>query len=500
MRIMFLFQKSLYFSPKFSNMRLNQLLITLICCCCFSAVTAQKQKLTTKKKGLLTFNASVSDYEFVKKFRDSSFSHAFQPGDYFKSGNTSFGLTVGYWRGLGTHVDFSGNLGGTFSNFPKFFVKGDSIGQAGFSTTLDVMLHARAFKNHVRFNPFLSGGIGAGYFGGEVAAYAPVGVGLQLRLGERAYVMIQSQWRKALTTGITDDYTYYSLGFGQQGRLSPKPKKETPKKEIPAKETEKKEPKKKETESKEPVKVYTDPETTDTDGDGVVDAKDKCPTEKGTVYGCPDRDGDYIADKDDKCPDEKGHLRYDGCPIPDSDGDGVNDEIDKCPNVKGDKGNFGCPLTKAEEVLDTDGDGIPDKIDRCPTIKGTAENFGCPFKVAKSGNIIKSTDGAMTYNIRFDFDRVELLSDAFGVLKQVVEILKADKTLRVEVAGHADQFGTDEANMQISAERAKIVKDYFKSWNIDPKRITTNAYGATQPISTDQTWLNRRVEISLIKQ
>lgn len=480
-------------------MRPNQLLLALVCLFCFSAVSAQKKQLTTKKKGLLTFSPSLSDYEFVKKFRDSSFSHAFQPGDYFKSGNTSFGLTVSYWRGLGTRFDFSANLGGTFSNFPKDFVKDDSIGQAGFSTTLDVMLHARAFKNNVRINPFLSGGVGAGYFGGQIAAYAPLGVGLQLRLGERGYLMIQSQWRKALTTGITEDYTYYSIGFGQQGRLTPKPKKETPKKEIPAKE-EKKEEKKKEEEKKEPAKITADPEKTDTDGDGVVDAKDKCPTEKGTVYGCPDRDGDYIADKDDKCPDVKGLYRYDGCPIPDSDGDGLNDEIDKCPNEKGDKGNHGCPLTEAEEEIDSDGDGIPDKADRCPTVKGTAENFGCPFKVATGGDIIKSSDGAMTYNIRFDFDRAELLSDAYGVLKQVVDILKSDKNLKVEVAGHADQYGTDAANMQISADRARVVKDYFKSYNIESKRITTSSYGATKPISTDQTWLNRRVEITLTKQ
>ncbi len=463
-------------------MKPKQVILAIISCLCFSASSAQQ--LNTKKKGLFIFSPNISDYGFIKKLNDSSFSHAFKPKEYFKSGNTSFGLVLSYWRGLGTHVDFSTNLGGTFSNFPKLFVKGDSTGQAAFSATLDILLHARVFKNNVRINPFLTAGTGAGYFGNKLAAYAPLGVGLQFRVSDKGYLIIQSQWRKALTTGITQDYMYYSLGFGQQGKLAATPKKVKPKKEIPVKET---------------AKITVDPDKMDSDGDGVVDSKDKCPNEKGTVYGCPDRDGDYIADKDDKCPDVKGYYRYDGCPIPDTDGDGLNDENDKCPNEKGDSGNHGCPLTEAEVVVDTDGDGVPDKTDRCPNVKGTVENFGCPFKVAKSGDIIESSDGAITYNVRFDFDRTELVSEAYAVLRQVVDVLKSDNTLKVEITGHADQFGTEASNMQISADRAKIVKDYFKSYSIEPKRITTSFYGSTRPISAEQTWLNRRVEITIIK-
>ncbi|HVM86786.1 MAG TPA: OmpA family protein, partial [Puia sp.] len=37
-----------------------------------------------------------------------------------------------------------------------------------------------------------------------------------------------------------------------------------------------------------------------------------------------------------------------GCPIPDTDGDGVNDEEDKCPTIPGVKENNGCPEIKKE--------------------------------------------------------------------------------------------------------------------------------------------------------
>lgn len=39
-----------------------------------------------------------------------------------------------------------------------------------------------------------------------------------------------------------------------------------------------------------------------------------------------------------------GVARYQRCPIPDTDGDGVNDEEDKCPTEVGPASNFGCPV------------------------------------------------------------------------------------------------------------------------------------------------------------
>nr|WP_277602213.1 thrombospondin type 3 repeat-containing protein [Nocardioides sp. KC13] len=54
----------------------------------------------------------------------------------------------------------------------------------------------------------------------------------------------------------------------------------------------------------------------DTDGDGVVDADDRCPENPGPApTGCPDGDGDGVPDVYDLCPDEPGNGAN-GCPIP----------------------------------------------------------------------------------------------------------------------------------------------------------------------------------------
>lgn len=52
----------------------------------------------------------------------------------------------------------------------------------------------------------------------------------------------------------------------------------------------------------------------DTDKDGFADNYDECPSEAGTLKGCPDADKDGVADKNDKCKDIAGSVANNGCP------------------------------------------------------------------------------------------------------------------------------------------------------------------------------------------
>jgi hypothetical protein len=109
------------------------------------------------------------------------------------------------------------------------------------------------------------------------------------------------------------------------------------------------------------------PTSKDSDNDGVVDKKDKCPNTPSIASvdanGCPfDSDGDSVADYMDKCPGTPKGVKTDsvGCPI-DTDGDGVADYLDKCPDTPKEAkvDADGCPI-------DTDGDGVADYLDKCP--------------------------------------------------------------------------------------------------------------------------------------
>jgi outer membrane protein OmpA-like peptidoglycan-associated protein len=443
--------------------------------------TAIAQQLKPKKPTILSFNISFSDYTTPGIIRDSSINKALDGTDWLNPGKKSFGLGISWLKPLTSKIDFSANLNGTFSNFPKLFVKGDSIGQAGFTPQLDALFHLNALKATAGVNPFLTLGAGAAMFQKEFAAYAPLGVGLKIRFKEGAFLIAQTQYRLALTDAISNDYLFYSIGFAQ---TTGKRKKE------------------------DPVTVPPPAIPVDKDGDGITDDKDACPTEKGTVNGCPDADGDGVADKDDQCPALKGSIN--GCP--DTDGDGVADKDDKCPDIKGSL--IGCPDSdgdgqadkddKCPDVKglfngcpDSDGDGVGDGDDKCPTVAGKAGENGCP---EIKQEVIEKVNFAAK-NIYFRFASDELLNRSLPPLKEVVQLLKKDPSLQLMIEAHTDNIGTEERNLALSERRAERVATFFKNSGINPARISIKGYGETRPVADNSTdkgrSKNRRVEMKL---
>jgi outer membrane protein OmpA-like peptidoglycan-associated protein len=227
----------------------------------------------------------------------------------------------------------------------------------------------------------------------------------------------------------------------------------------------------------------------DTDKDGIQDKMDDCPTVAGLAdfKGCPDTDGDGIADKDDKCPGVAGLKEFAGCP--DTDGDGTEDSKDKCPTKPGPVAGEGCP--------DTDGDGIYDNIDRCPDKPGVVALKGCPEM--KQEVIAKMKRAAQ--GIFFETGKDVIKPESFKNLNDLVTILNDFPEASVEIQGHTDDVGADNANLLLSQSRANSVKKYLIEHGVSEGRLTANGYGETKPIADNKTAagkaLNRRVEFVL---
>ncbi len=233
----------------------------------------------------------------------------------------------------------------------------------------------------------------------------------------------------------------------------------------------------------------------DSDGDGIVDSKDKCPSVPGLerYQGCPipDTDGDGINDEEDKCPTVAGLAKYQGCPIPDTDGDGVNDEEDKCPTVAGLAKYQGCPIP------DTDKDGVNDEVDKCPNEAGPASNSGCPVIDV----VIVERVNKAAQNIFFSINSAKLLAKSFKSLKEVVKIMNDNPSYKIDVDGHTSNTGGTELNQKLSDSRAKSVRQYLIDNGVDESRIVATGYGETKPIADNKTAAgrskNRRVEMHL---
>lgn len=228
----------------------------------------------------------------------------------------------------------------------------------------------------------------------------------------------------------------------------------------------------------------------DTDGDGIEDAKDNCPEVPGIAEfnGCPDTDGDGIEDAKDACPKRAGSAEFDGCP--DTDGDGVADPQDGCPRAAGVKALGGCP--------DRDGDGIADKDDECPDDAGTAVKGGCPEMTMEI--VAELNESARL--VLFLRGKSDLSIDAKATLDDIASVLKKYATTYLEISGHTCNIDTESFNQELSESRANAVRNYLiEGQGISPGRLSAKGYGETQPIADNAIEAgrvkNRRVELMI---
>ena len=249
------------------------------------------------------------------------------------------------------------------------------------------------------------------------------------------------------------------------------------------------------------------PKPQDTDGDGILDKFDKCPTEPEDrdgyedEDGCPDPDNDKdgIVDKLDKCPfepeDKDGFEDEDGCPDPDNDKDQIADADDKCPNEPGPKENGGCP------DKDRDGDGVVDRLDKCPDVPGPADNDGCP----KPKFIVVTKDKIeLKQKVHFATAKSTIYPDSFPMLTEVAEVLKSRPEIRVRIEGHTDRRGGRQYNLRLSQARADSVKQFLVGQGVDAGRMDTIGYGFDRPVADNRTSAgrekNRRTEFFILTQ
>ena len=438
------------------------LLFSFLVLVAFASAQMMNSKYSSAKKGDL-FGIHINALDV---FTPENFKHNNNREIITDFRKMDIGMSLSYWKGLTKTIDFSTRAGFSMDDFSSAASnRTNSNNENQFAVELEPSFNIRPYGDNHFIAPFLSVGIGGGRYSHDYGAYVPAGLGIQLNFHSSTYILIQTQYRYALTRNVLKDAIGYSVGIAQNF-------------------------------SKQRAVVMAPPPppiVLDRDGDGVLDADDKCPDVAGLVslQGCPDRDGDGIPDAEDKCPDVAGVAKYQGCPIPDTDGDGINDELDKCPTVKGLARYQGCPIP------DTDGDGVNDEEDKCPTRVGPASNQGCPV-IAKE--VIEKINFAAK-NVFFSTGSFKLLPKSFKSLDEVVKLMKDDETLMIDIDGHTDAQGSDESNQVLSDNRAGAVKNYLVSKGVVETRLKSAGYGETKPVADNKTAAgrakNRRTEMTV---
>jgi peptidoglycan-associated lipoprotein len=112
-------------------------------------------------------------------------------------------------------------------------------------------------------------------------------------------------------------------------------------------------------------------------------------------------------------------------------------------------------------------------------------------------------------NIYYDLAKWNIRSDAAKELDKLVQILKDNPTIVIELSSHTDSRASDAYNMTLSDKRAKsAVKYIIEKGGISASRITGKGYGESMLInrcangvkcSEKEHQENRRTEFKVIK-
>lgn len=105
-------------------------------------------------------------------------------------------------------------------------------------------------------------------------------------------------------------------------------------------------------------------------------------------------------------------------------------------------------------------------------------------------------------DINFESNSVQLSDISYTELRRVIQLMRENPTLRVEVAAHTDDVGSDLYNQTLSQQRAKSVADFLTENKIEPSRFEAKGYGESQAkVANDSETnraINRRVELRIL--
>jgi len=144
---------------------------------------------------------------------------------------------------------------------------------------------------------------------------------------------------------------------------------------------------------------------------------------------------------------------------------------------------------------------------KSPMVASTESNYYAIKKEVTPNPMVVGAKFTLE-NIFFDFDKATLKSSSEEELANLVNIMKSNPHIKIEIAAHTDNKGNDDYNLKLSQARAQTVVNHLIEEGIDANRMRAKGYGETMPVAGNSNAdgsdnpegrrLNRRVEFEII--
>ena len=104
--------------------------------------------------------------------------------------------------------------------------------------------------------------------------------------------------------------------------------------------------------------------------------------------------------------------------------------------------------------------------------------------------------------IYFDYDKDDVRADQQATLDAKVPVLNANPDVKIRIAGHTDERGSDEYNLALGQRRAASVRRYLVARGVAEGRFEVTSFGEQRPAAPgegEDAWSkNRRAEFEII--
>lgn len=142
-----------------------------------------------------------------------------------------------------------------------------------------------------------------------------------------------------------------------------------------------------------------------------------------------------------------------------------------------------------------------DSIARADAARRAAEERARAEAAERERAAMAAARAAFATVIYFDLDKSDLKPEARTVLMAKLPLLRANMNVRIRIAGHTDDRGSDAYNVALGQRRAAAAKRFLVDQGIAADRIDVVSFGEDRPVamgSGEENWSkNRRGEFEI---
>jgi OOP family OmpA-OmpF porin len=124
-------------------------------------------------------------------------------------------------------------------------------------------------------------------------------------------------------------------------------------------------------------------------------------------------------------------------------------------------------------------------------------------KVIRNIVLTPSGEAIRLRHLIFSQGKAFIQPQSYQELDEVVEMMKDNGKIVIQLEGHTDNLGDAKANLNLSEKRVEAVKKYLVSKGISKSRVKTKAFGGTHLLTNEITAearnANRRVEMRILR-